>query len=99
MAEEAKTVEVVRNEDEGRWEADLGGALALLTYDEREGKLYLLHTEVPPEAEGQGIGGKLVKAALEHARGAGLKVVPFCAFAKAYMQRHKEYDDLRAEEQ
>lgn len=96
MAEEAKAVEVVRNEDEERWEADLGNALAVLTYGESEGKLYLLHTEVPPEAEGRGVGSRLVKAALEHARGAGMKVVPLCPFAKAYMQRHRDYDDLLA---
>lgn len=97
MTEETKQVEVVRNEAQERWEADVGGALALLTYDERDGKLYLLHTEVPPAAEGRGIGGQLVKTALEHARGAGMKVVPFCAFANSYMHRHKEYDDLRAD--
>jgi hypothetical protein len=97
MTEETKPVNVVHNEGEQRWEADVDGALALLTYDERDGTLYLLHTEVPTAAEGQGIGGQLVKTALEHARGAGMKVAPFCAFANAYMRRHKEYDDLRAD--
>ena len=96
MADEAVTVE--RNEAEERFEARVGGGLALLTYGERDGKLYLLHTEVPPEAEGQGVGGKLVRFALDHARSEGLRVVPFCAFAKAYIQRHDEYADLVAHE-
>ncbi len=99
MTDETSAVKVVRNEAEQRWEAEVAGDLALITYDERDGKLYLLHTEVPAAAEGQGIGGKLVQAALEHARGAGMKVVPFCAFANAYMRRHKEYDGLRADEE
>jgi len=99
MTEETSAVKVVRNEAEQRWEAEVGGSLALITYDERDGTLYLLHTEVPTAAEGQGIGGQLVKAALEHARGAGMKVAPFCAFANAYMRRHKEYEDLRADEE
>lgn len=94
MADEQAPAEVVRNEAETRFEARVGGGLAFLTYDENDGKLYLLHTEVPPEAEGHGIGSKLVKTALDHARGQGLKVAPFCPFAKAYVQRHKEYQDL-----
>ncbi len=97
MTEETKPVNVVHNQAEQRWEADVDGALALITYDERDGTLYLLHTEVPTEAEGRGIGGSLVKAALEHARGAEMKVAPFCAFARSYMDRHREYDDLRAD--
>ena len=96
MADEAVTVE--RNEAEERFEARVGGGVALLTYGEREGKLYLLHTEVPPEAEGRGVGGKLVRFALDHARSEGLKVVPFCPFAKAYIERHHEYADLMAHE-
>jgi uncharacterized protein len=97
MTEDSKQVNVVHNDAEQRWEADVDGSLALLTYDERDNTLYLLHTEVPTAAEGQGIGGQLVKAALEHARGAGMKVAPFCAFASAYMDRHSEYEDLRAD--
>ena len=99
MAEEAATVEITRNEGEERFETNVDGVLAFLTYSERDGKLYLLHTDVPPEAEGQGIGSRLVKHALEHARSAGMKVAPFCSFARAYMERHPEYADLRAAEQ
>ncbi|MBV9109537.1 MAG: N-acetyltransferase [Gemmatimonadetes bacterium] len=97
MTEQGERVEVTRNEAEERWEARAGGELGVLTYSEQDGKLYLLHTEVPEAMEGQGIGSRLVKAAMDYAREAGEKVVPFCPFARAYIERHrKDYEDLVA---
>ena len=52
--------------------------------------------ETPPQAQGQGVGSRLVKAALDDARAKGLKVAPRCPFASAYMGRHPEYNDLLA---
>jgi uncharacterized protein len=55
----------------------------------------LVHTEVKPELEGQGIGAELVRSALDYARRQNLRVVPRCPFAAAYIQRHwQEYGDL-----
>lgn len=56
----------------------------------------LTHTIVPPAIGGRGIAGALVKAALEHARAQGWKVVPQCSYADAWMRKHAEYEDLRA---
>jgi len=91
---EASSVQVTRNEAEEQFEAVTDVGKGVLTYAEKDGKLYVLHTEVPEALEGQGIGGALVRAAVEHARGQGVKVVPFCAFAKAWLQRHHDYDDM-----
>jgi len=54
----------------------------------------LLHTEVPPEHEGQGYGGALAKAALDYARAEKLRVIPTCPFVRAYVKRHPEYAAL-----
>jgi hypothetical protein len=58
------------------------------------GKLVLVHTEVPTEFAGHGIGSKLVRTGIEHAREQGLTVVPLCAFATDYLRRHQAYADL-----
>ena len=50
------------------------------------------------EAEGQGIGGTLARAALDFARAEKLKVVPMCQFIAAFIKRHHEYRDLVPEE-
>lgn len=68
-----------------------------LTYTLGEGRMDLRHTGVPAAAEGQGFGTALVAFALEHARTAGLRVVPSCPFVAAYIREHPESQDLVAE--
>ena len=60
------------------------------------GAMRITHTIVPPAIGGRGVAGLLVRAALDHARNAGLKVVPRCSYADAWMRRHPAYGDLRA---
>jgi predicted GNAT family acetyltransferase len=70
--------------DQSRFES---GA-AYLTYRENDGTFDLQHTIVPKEMEGQGVGGELVRAAVEYARSAGLKLVVTCPFAKKWLEKH-----------
>ena len=81
-----------------RFAVHLGAAIAVLNYRREGDTIYLVHTEVPAEMEGKGIGGQLAKAALNYARQNNLKVVARCPFVTSYLQRHPEYQDLvRAE--
>ncbi|HJE61217.1 MAG TPA: N-acetyltransferase [Nocardiopsis listeri] len=52
------------------------------------------HTEVDPAFEGKGVGGTLVREALDDVRARGLSVLPMCPFVKAWIARHPEYTDL-----
>ena len=54
------------------------------------GTLEYHHTWVAPRLRGRGIAQGLVRAALEHARDEGLRVVPRCSFVRAYVARHPE---------
>lgn len=58
--------------------------------------MHMHHTEVHPALEGRGIAAQLVTAALTWARQQGLKVNPSCSYVRVYMQRHPEWQDLRA---
>lgn len=51
--------------------------------------IVLLHTEVPEHLREQGLGGILVKSALEAARAEGIRVIAKCSFARAYIQKHQ----------
>ena len=55
-----------------------------------------MHTEVPAAAEGQGIGSRLAREALEYARREKLKVLAECSFVASYVERHPEYRSLLA---
>ncbi len=64
------------------------GTEAELVYLVEGERMLLLHTEVPEEWGGQGIGGHLVRAALARAETDGLTVVPWCPFARRWLHDH-----------
>jgi uncharacterized protein len=82
------------NEVKHRYEVQLDGALALLAYERRGGRIVMTHTEVPDALEGRGVGSALARTALDDARARGLTVVPLCPFVSAYIKRHREYLDI-----
>jgi hypothetical protein len=77
--------------EEGRFKIDLGDAQAVLDYRVEGDKIYFLHTGVPPEYEGQGIGSRLARAGLDFALQKGYKIVALCSFVDGYLRRHPEY--------
>jgi uncharacterized protein len=88
------TLEIENNESLHRWEARVGELVAFSSYRLNGDTIHFLKTRVPPELEGQGVAGRLVKAALDDARTQHLTVVPICRFVAAYIRRHPEYRDL-----
>ena len=84
------SVEVIDNAGESRFELRQDGWLAELVYRLRGHRLVLVHTEVPSELEGRGIGGRLVTAAIDRAAREGLTLVPLCPFARGWLERHPE---------
>lgn len=78
----------------GRFEAQVDGRVAELTYSRSGNTLVIDHTGVPPSGRRRGIGGRLAKAALEYARAGNLTVDPVCPFVSAYIRAHPEYQSL-----
>ena len=52
------------------------------------------HTEVDPAFEGEGVGGVLVRGALDDVRRRGSLVEARCSFVRGFIERHPEYQDL-----
>jgi predicted GNAT family acetyltransferase len=93
-SEPAGSAEVVDNKEQSRFELDLGRGLALAYY-ERDGKtVTLLHTEVPQELSGHGIGSRLAGAVFETLCRDGARIVAKCPFMASYAVRHPEYADM-----
>lgn len=86
--------EVINNEARHRYEITIDGVTAYAMYRLEPGVITFYHTVVPDALGGRGIGSKLVVAALDASRAAGLKVRPECPFFAAYIRKHPEYQDL-----
>lgn len=57
-------------------------------------KIIIDHTEVDDSLRGQGIGEKLVVAAVNFAREKGIKILPLCPFAKSVIEKDKDLQDI-----
>jgi predicted GNAT family acetyltransferase len=82
------------NADKRCYEIVHDGRAAVAAYTPAPTGRVFTHTEVPAEWEGQGVGSRLVKGALDDCRARGLSVTPICTFVAGYIERHPEYQDL-----
>jgi predicted GNAT family acetyltransferase len=95
MGETAGTVEVIDVPDRSRFEIHVDGEVAgHAEYRLRPERIVLAHTEVGSAYQGQGVAGKLARAALNSARDRGLRVTPLCPYISEYIRRHPEYIPL-----
>ena len=78
----------------GRLEIEREGHVAYLEYTLAGKILQLIHSEVPPELRGHGLGSELAHSALEWAREQGFKVDVICPSVAEYLTKHPEYADL-----
>ena len=96
MDRPGEDIEVQDNARDHRFEIHVGEHVAFLTYRRSGTSISLNHTEVPEALRGRGMGDRLARAALDHARENGLTVIPICPFVKAYIKKHPEYEALVA---
>lgn len=87
---------VVDNSERRRFELTEQGLTAFADYRLHDGRLTIPHVEAPVALRGTGAAGRLMTGVLEIARAQGLKVVPLCPYAAAFIKRHPEYQDLVA---
>ena len=88
---------ITNNESSSRFESQVNGYTAILTYRCLGKNIVLDHTEVPPALEGRGIASKLAHTAMEFARSEHLVVVPLCPYVSSYLKKHPEYQNLPSE--
>lgn len=100
---ENRTVEVVDNAAEKRFEVRVDGVLAGFAayllhpgFGDRPGAVVFTHTEVEPDFQGQGVAQELARQALDQVRARGFQAQPRCPFIASYIRRHPEYEDLVA---
>ena len=84
------------NAERRRFELFEQGSIAVADYRVQEGRMILPHVEAAHALRGTGAAGRLMEGVFDAARRRGLKVVPLCPYADAYIRRHPQHEDLRA---
>ena len=81
-------ITVKHDKEEQVFYADLGGAVAELSYSiPSDQTIDMRSTYVPQEHRGHGIGEKLVETALAYAEQNNYRVIPSCSFVARYVHR------------
>lgn len=88
--------QVVDNPERSRFELEEQGLVAFADYRLHGDRLVIPHVEAPPALRGTGAAGRLMTGMLDMIRERGLKVIPVCPYASAFIRRHPEYQDLVA---
>ncbi|HEX6960042.1 MAG TPA: GNAT family N-acetyltransferase [Ferrovibrio sp.] len=87
---------VIDNAAHHRFEITVDGAVAFASYRRADGIVTIAHVEAPPQLRGTGAASRLMQGIMERLRAEGVKVVPHCSYAAAWLKRHQEFADMLA---
>lgn len=86
---------ISNNTSENRYEIHLDNQLVgYADYVQTDQLVTMPHTVIFPGNEGQGLAGKLVRAALDDIRKLDLPVLPTCPYVQNWISKHPEYQDM-----
>ncbi len=71
--------------------------VAVLDYRRLPGTWNIVHTFTDPASRGYGVASDLVRATLDTARKAGVKIIPTCPYVSWWIEQHDGYEDLVAD--
>ncbi len=86
--------EITHLPDRQQFTLEVDGKVARIDYTKRNGKLYLVHSEVPHELRGKGAGKVLVEKTFGYIEEHGLEAVAVCSFIKAVAQRSPKWSRI-----
>jgi predicted GNAT family acetyltransferase len=88
----ASDIRVVDDADEDRFALWVGDVVAGFTVYVRTDDVYaLMHTEVAPEFEGQGLASRLIRSTLDQLAAREVRVLPYCPFVRTFIAEHRDY--------
>ena len=94
---EHAAIEVTNARERSRYEIALDGrVVGFADYRPAGDRVVFPHTVIDAPLRGQGLGERLVRAALDDVRRHGCKVVARCWFVAEFIDAHPEYEELRA---
>ena len=86
--------EVRDNAAASRFELEESGAVAYAEYRREDRRWVIPYVYAPPELRGEGTAGRLMEGVATRAREAGVRLLPVCSYAAAWLRRHREWADV-----
>lgn len=85
------TIPIIHNKTNQQFEVSKDGHKAELVYRMKGEEIYLMHTTVPKEIGNQGIAKALTIHSLTYALDKRYKIIAYCPYVRAYMQKHPDW--------
>lgn len=83
---------LIHDKENKRYLLDINGKLARVEYLWRDNKMHLIHSKVPFNLRGQGIGKVLVEKTFEKLTGENFKAVAVCNYVKAVAKNSNKWN-------
>ncbi|RZN83422.1 MAG: N-acetyltransferase [Winogradskyella sp.] len=87
-------MDIKHDKDHSRFTLNINGELAKVDYTLKDNKMYLVHSEVPYNLRGQGIGKILVEKTFEKLTEEDYKAVAVCSYIKAVAKRSDTWNKI-----
>jgi uncharacterized protein len=92
LDDDGSGIRVVDEPDDDRFAIWVGDEVAGFTLYERRTDAYaLMHTEIRPEFEHQGLATRLIQSMLDQLAEREVDVLPYCPFVRKFIAAHREY--------
>jgi uncharacterized protein len=96
MRPEFEAIPLIKNDMTRQFELVVLDEKAFLEFEERDGKIFLTHAEVPAAFQGRGVGDALVEKTMQWLEDNRIPLVPMCPFVVTYLKRHPEWQRILA---
>lgn len=81
--------DLIDNTAQSRFEWPVDDLVAYADYRLEGSDLYIDYVFAPPALRGTGASGRLMAAIAEQAQARGLKIIPICGYAAAWLRRQE----------
>jgi uncharacterized protein len=85
---------MIDNTEHNRFELMENGLTVFADYRHHDNRYILIHVQSDPALRGTGAASRLMEQIAAHAREQKLQIVPRCAYATEWFQRHPEAADV-----
>lgn len=85
---------LVINTDDHLFEFYIDDSVAFIEYKLKGDDIKLIHTKVPIELQGRGIGNALILKTLQEIDQRNLRLIPICPFVKSFLHKNPDWNRL-----